>query len=274
MRPQSYRVLEWFGLFRSLIVYWRPGRQRALRRFYRPLVGPGDLVFDVGAHLGDRAAAFAALGARVVALEPQPQVVSWLRRLVGRNDRITVRAEAVGRSAGAAHLAISRRTPTVSTLADAWRKKLQEANPSFRWVRWDEDRSVEVPVITLDALIETYGPPRFCKIDVEGYEAEVLAGLTHPVPGVSVEFVSGSLEVAVACVRRLDELGSYEFNAVPGESRRFIFDGWVTGNCLADWLASGAGGVSSGDLYARLLHDSRCIDVAQADLDLQRSHHA
>ena len=266
------RVVEWFALFRSLIVYWRPGRQRVLRRFYRPLVGPGDLVFDVGAHLGDRAAAFAALGARVVALEPQPQVVSWLRRLVGRNDRITVRAEAVGRSAGAAHLAISRRTPTVSTLAEAWRKKLPEANPSFRRVRWEV--SVEVPVITLDALIETYGPPQFCKIDVEGYEAEVLAGLTHPVPGVSVEFVSGSVDVAVACVRRLEELGSYEFNAVPGESRRFVFDSWVTGNCLAEWLASGAGGVSSGDLYARLLRDSRCIDGAQADLDPQCSHHA
>ena len=241
---------EWFGLLRSLIVYWRPGRQKGLRRLYRPLVGPGDLVFDVGAHLGDRSVAFAALGARVVALEPQPQIVPWLRRLVGRNDRIIVRAEAVGRAEGTAHLAISRRTPTVSTLAETWRKKLPEANPGFRRVRWDD--AAEVPVITLDALIDTYGLPRFCKIDVEGYEAEVLAGLTHPIPSVSVEFVSGGLEVAAACIRRLDELGTYEFNAIAGEGRGFVFSSWVRSGGIADWLEEGAGGASSGDIYARL----------------------
>ena len=244
---------EWLGLVRSLIMYWRPGRQRGLRRLYRPLVGPGDLVFDVGAHLGDRSVAFAALGAHVVALEPQPRVAAWLRRLVRRNGRITVRAEAVGRSVGTAQLALSRRTPTVSTLAEGWRRKIPAANPTFRRVRWEE--RVEVPVTTLDTLIETYGLPRFCKIDVEGFEAEVLAGLTHPVPALSVEFVSGDLEVAVACVQRLNELGGYEFNAIRGEARRFVFDGWVTGERLFDWLDAGADGVSSGDVYARLRRD-------------------
>ena len=241
---------EWFGLLRSLVIYWRPGRQKGLRRLYSTLVNPGDLVFDVGAHLGDRSVAFAALGARVVALEPQPQVVPLLRRLVGRNDRIIVRAEAVGRAVGTARLAISMRTPTVSTLADTWRKKLPQANFGFRRVRWEG--AAEVSVITLDALIEIYGLPRFCKIDVEGYEAEVLAGLSHPIPGVAVEFVSGGLEVAVACIHRLDELGRYEFNAIAGESRGFVFDDWVRSKGIANWLDQGAGGALSGDIYARL----------------------
>ncbi len=241
---------EWFGLLRSLILYWRPGRQKELRRLYRPLVEPGDLVFDVGAHLGDRSVAFAALGARVVALEPQPHLVPWLQRLVGRNERIIVRAEAVGRVVGTGLLAISTRTPTVSTLAEAWRKKLSETNPGFRRVRWDD--AAEVPVITLDALIENYGLPRFCKIDVEGYEADVLAGLTHPIPGLSVEFVSGGLEVAASCISRLDELGPYEFNAIAGEGRKFLFESWVRSEDIRSWLDEGAGGASSGDIYARL----------------------
>ena len=164
---------------RSLVVYWRPGRQPGLRRLYGSLVRDGDLVFDVGAHLGDRSAAFAALGARVIALEPQPRIARWLRRIVGRNERITVRTEAVGAAVGTARLAISRRTPTLSTLSASWRDSIQERNPAFRDVRWED--SVEVPVVTLDTLIETYGKPSFCKIDVEGYEAEVLAGLSHPV---------------------------------------------------------------------------------------------
>ena len=240
----------WLGLLRSLVVYWRPGRQRSLKRLYRPLVRPGDLVFDVGAHLGDRTAAFAALGARVVALEPQPAVRRWLERIVGLREGVTVSGEAVGCAVGTARLAVSKRTPTLSTLADDWRAKMPEANPTFRNVRWEE--TVEVPVTTLDALIERYGVPRFCKIDVEGYEAEVLAGLSEPVPGLSVEFVSGGLEVAVACVRRLEALGSYEFNAIRGERRTFMFDGWQTGESMARWLRDGAGGASSGDVYARL----------------------
>lgn len=242
---------EWLGLLRSLVIYWRPGRQRRLRQLYRSLVGPGDLVFDIGAHLGDRTLAFATLGARVVALEPQPQLFSWLRHLVGRHALVTVRTEAVGRGVGVAQLAISRRTPTVSTLAKVWRQQIPETNPSFRHVRWD--RFVDVPVTTLDALINMYGLPAFCKIDVEGYEAEVLAGLSHRVPRMSLEFVSGSLDITASCVRRLNELGTYEFNAVPGEQRDFVFDSWVTSNRLLEWLGAGAKGISSGDLYAQLV---------------------
>ena len=241
---------EWLGLLRSFVIYWRPGRQRRLRQFYQPLVGPGDLVFDIGAHLGDRTLAFATLGARVVALEPQPQLFSWLKHLVGHHARVTVRTEAVGRAVGIAQLAISRRTPTVSTLAKAWRQQIPETNPSFRHVRWD--RVVDVPVTTLDALIDTYGLPNFCKIDVEGYEAEVLAGLSRQIPRMSLEFVSGSLDIAVNCIRRLNELGPYEFNAVPGEQRYFVFDRWITSNHLLEWLGAGAKSISSGDLYAQL----------------------
>ena len=78
-----WRGLEqWLGLVRSLIIYWRPDRQRGLRELYRPVVGAGDLAFDVGAHLGDRTHAFRKLGACVVALEPQPAVRRWLVRIV------------------------------------------------------------------------------------------------------------------------------------------------------------------------------------------------
>ncbi len=247
-------MTAWWGLLRSLILYWRPGRQRRLRHLYRPFVGSGDLVFDVGAHLGDRSVALAALGARVIAIEPQPRAARWLRWLVRSSDRITVRTEAVGRMAGSGELAISRRTPAVSTLASGWRSRLPEANRSFRKVRWDD--TVTVAVTTLDVLIRTYGEPRFCKIDVEGHEADVLAGLSRPVASLSFEFVSGALDVAVDCVRQLDRLGRYEFNAIAGEQRRYLFDTWRTGDSVVEWLTAGGGGISSGDLYAVLVHPS------------------
>jgi FkbM family methyltransferase len=247
-------VAEWIGLLRSFVVYWRPGRQRALRRLYAPFVREGDVVFDVGAHLGDRTMAFAALGARVIALEPQPQVARWLQRIVRGHPQVVVRRDAVGAAAGTARLAISARHPTVSTLSDSWREAVGRQHPGFEGVRWD--RSVEVPVVTLDALIETYGRPRFCKIDVEGFEAEVLAGLSQAVPAVSVEFVSGQLEAAAVCVRRLSALGPYLFNVVLGEGREFAFARWLDVEPMLDWLRAGAGGASSGDVYARLAQEA------------------
>lgn len=238
------------GVLRSLVIYWRPGRQRGLRRLYRPFVPPGALVFDVGAHLGDRTRAFAALGARVIALEPQPHLFRWLQRLVGSQPGVTLRPEAVGCAPGRATLAISRRTPTVSSLSSEWPNALGRRNPAFDRVSWEE--SVQVPVITLDQLIAEYGLPGFCKIDVEGFEAEVLAGLSQPLPALSLEFVAGALDVATASVRQLDALGPYRFNAIAGERRRFLFADWLEAGRLLAWLEGGAGGFASGDIYARL----------------------
>lgn len=243
-------IRGWLGILRSLAIYWRPGRQKGLRSLYAPFVEDGDLVFDIGAHLGDRVAAFAGLGARVVALEPHPRIFRWLRRLVGRKPRVVLRNEAAGSTMGTGTLAMSRATPSVSSLAEGWRARIPEKNSSFRGVRWEDP--VPVPMTTLDALIDVYGTPRFCKIDVEGYEAEVLDGLSRPVPALSVEFVSGGLGIAGRCVDRLRSLGSYEFNAVLGESRAWRFDGWVGAGDVRKWLLAGADGASSGDVYARL----------------------
>jgi FkbM family methyltransferase len=238
-----------FGLLRSLWLYARPGRQRALRRMYRPFVDAGDTVFDVGAHVGDRTRAFAGLGARVVALEPHPDLADRLRRRFGPNAGVEVVETALGAEPGRATLHVSSATPTVSTLDAGWIQRVRERNPGFADVRWD--RPVDVPVTTLDALIERYGEPAFVKIDVEGHEAAVLAGLARPLRALSVEFVAGALDGADACIRRLDELGTYAFNAVAGERRRFLWPEWRPSAETREWLAAGADGLASGDLYAR-----------------------
>lgn len=248
--PLHHRLSRGLGVARSLAIYWRPGRQRGLKRLYAEFAGPGDLAFDVGAHLGDRTAAFAALGASVVALEPQPHLFRWLTRLLGRHPRVALLPCAAGAQVGEATLAMSRATPTVSTLAVQWRESIGQHNQGFRTVRWEDE--IRVPVTSLDVLIAEHGLPRFCKIDVEGFEDEVLAGLSQPVEAVSVEFVAGSLEVAKRCIARLSTLGDYRFNAIAGEQRQFLWPDWRSADSTTRWLSEGAGGLASGDLYARL----------------------
>jgi hypothetical protein len=120
------------GVARSIAVYHAiPMRRRRMRRLYAQFVAPGDLVFDVGAHAGNRVRGFAALGCHVVALEPQPDFARLLRTVFGRSRRrIDVVEMAVGDAAGRAVLSVSERTPTVTTLAPAWREA-RAGEPDF-----------------------------------------------------------------------------------------------------------------------------------------------
>ena len=239
-----------YGLIRSLVVYHAiPLRQRRLRRLYAAFAGPGDLVFDVGAHAGNRTRALAALGCRVVALEPQPYFARLLRLLFGRHPRVSVLETAVGDHAGVATLSISDRTPTMTTLAAAWRAA-REQDPVFDGVRWN--RHVDVEMVTLDALIGRFGLPAFVKIDVEGAEPAVLAGLTCPVPALSFEYLPGTLDYTRTCVDRLEALGTYRYNWSVGESYELAAADWLDGATLLAALHAGPARLRSGDVYARL----------------------
>jgi FkbM family methyltransferase len=155
-------LLKAYGIARSALIYRaNPLKRRRSRSFYRQFVGPGDLAFDIGAHLGDRVQAWVDLGARVVAVEPQPHLAAVLRRLYGRDPGVILFQGAVGAAAGTAELLINRRNPTLSTLSADWAATVA-ASSRFLGERWDE--RVEVDVTTLDALIEAHGVPRFCKI--------------------------------------------------------------------------------------------------------------
>ena len=238
------------GLLRSLLIYYgNPVRRRQLHTFYAGFIRPGDLCFDLGAHVGNRTGLWAALGARVVALEPQPYLMAYLQRKYGNSPSIILLQEAVGDASGTAVLHISPRNPTVATLSQQWMAAVK-MDQSFVGVDWDE--RVEVPVTTLDSLIDRYGRPDFCKIDIEGYELEALRGLNMPLPRLSFEFIPAAMDTAVACIDRLETLGGYRYNWSIGENQALQLETWQSAEDMIAALLGPLNEGRSGDIHARL----------------------
>jgi FkbM family methyltransferase len=242
---QSFRTAR--ATLRSLRIYYgNRKRAAAMDRLHGNFVGPGDLVFDVGAHVGDRVASFRRLGARVVAVEPQRAMVGILRLLYGHDRSVTIEAIAVGRQPGRARMLINSDNPTVSSVSSAF-VAAADGVPGWETQRWSEFADVEVT--TLDALIARHGVPAFIKLDVEGFEAEALFGLSRAARALSFEFTTIQPDVALACIERCTAMGYARFNAALGESQTMIGE-WVDGNEIARWLGALPQAANSGDIYA------------------------
>ncbi len=238
------------GVARSLRIYYGDGlRSRAMQRLYAEFVRPGDRVFDIGAHVGDRVRAFRRLGARVVAVEPQPALAKTLRFLYGPDSMVSIEQAAVGRGPGTVELSINLDNPTVSTASIEFIAAAAEA-PGWKEQRWN--RRITARLTTLDELIAAHGMPAFIKIDVEGFEAEVLGGLTHPPAALSFEFTLIQRALGRACVKRCRELGYSRFNAVLGESQKSEHADWIDADGISRWLDALPIMANSGDIYARL----------------------
>ena len=236
--------------FSFLIYYGLPFHHRALTQMYVPFIRPGDLCFDLGAHLGDRIRAWSNLQAHVVALEPHPGLMRWLRRWYGDRPNIVLIEKAIGAHPGTASLWISRLTPSISTISHQWLTTVQQSR-RFSGARWEEE--IPVTVTTLDALIAQYGKPAFCKIDVEGAEWDVLQGLSQAIPALSFEYIPAAIDTALGCIDRLSQLGNYEYNWRVSEFPRLRSREWLRPQDMAAHLKAMPRDGNSGDVYARLI---------------------
>ena len=180
------------------------------------LLNSGDLFFDIGAHLGEKSKKILDKNLKIVMLEPLPKCVKQLKEDFKNSKNVEILEKAVGRTVGNMALEVNSKMPTISTMAKHWK------NGRFSNQKWDQIISVEVT--TLDHLIKIYGLPNYIKIDVEGFELDVLLGLSQKAGIISFEFTSEFLDQSIKCLNHLKKIGYKEFNLSIGESRKFFFE--------------------------------------------------
>jgi FkbM family methyltransferase len=217
-----------------------------MRRFYSSFIQKGDLVFDIGAHIGRYSEIFADLGGRVISVEPNQRCCEQLLRLAKVRD-VQVENCAAGDKPGKLKLRICEDS-VLSTVADAYYEEAKRA-PIHQGVRWLE--SVEVKVVTLDELAHRYGVPTFVKIDAEGYDDHVLAGMSFRPRVLIFEYARILPEVAVRCLESALLSKGYEFNFSRGLELSYVSEDWMNGSELCKRLSDFVGEEAYGDVIAR-----------------------
>jgi FkbM family methyltransferase len=218
-------------------------------RFHQALINEGDLVFDIGANVGEMTELYLELGARVVAVEPQEECSKILENRFGRHPGLTVVTMAVGAVEGPQEIMLSDIRSPISSMSEQW---IRAVKGSGRFPYYEWSRSVMVPVTTLNSLIAKFGEPDFCKIDVEGFEQEVLKGLSRPLARLSFEFHAELLQEAIACLGLIRGIGEYRFNYTLENRMVLESPRWVDEDTLCSQLRSLPFASIQGDVYACL----------------------
>jgi FkbM family methyltransferase len=218
--------------------------------FYSQFIKNRDLVFDVGANVGSRSKLFLNIGAKVVAFEPQPELCEHLTQHLRLHKRFTIMPTALGSNLSVVKLKISD-AHVLSSMSNRW---IESTTQSGRFASYNWNKSIDVKVDTLDNMIDKFGVPAFIKIDVEGYELEVLEGLSRPVKYLSLEVTSEDIDNLKKCLHRIEEVGKYIFQFSEGETLKFTLDQWMDRETLLNSLQSKivTQPMLWGDIYCKL----------------------
>jgi len=202
------------------------------------------MVFDIGANVGDKTEMFLNQGApKVIAVEPQPMLGPVLNNRFKDDKRVIIVEKALSDKPQKLMMSICSEESTISTFSDEWKLG--------RFTEHVWDHQVEIEALTLDMLINEYGIPEFCKIDVEGFECQVLQGLSKPIPLISFEYTKEFMVNAHKCVEHLIKIGSYEFNYTLGAAQGFASSQWLSEIELFNVLDNFDHDLLWGDIYAR-----------------------
>ncbi len=225
---------------------WR--RRNRFKNFYSQFIQEGDLCFDIGANVGNRTGIFLSLEAKVIAVEPVEESYNILKQKFSGNEKASILPVAIGSKPEEGVIYISNYSE-VCTLSHQFIEKYQGQHKYN--IEWPHTR--KIPITTLNHLIRDYGVPAFCKIDVEGYEAEVLEGLSQPLKAMSFEYNNRLKKIALECIEILSKFDSLTFNFSPYETMKFSLKTWKTQPEFYQFIEELPMEIKTGDIYVKYL---------------------
>ena len=199
------------------------------------------------AHYGNRTQPLLNIGASVVAIEPQKKCYEYLEKKFG--NAIQLVTKGLGEKEAIEDFYVASAS-TISSFSKDWIDAVkQERFKSYTW-----SAPVKIPITTLDKLIEKYGKPHFIKIDVEGYELEVLKGLTQAINWISFEYtVPEQTQKAIDCILQIQKFNpNIQCNYSIEESMEFALSSWLPADAFMQHLSTQEFMITGfGDIYIR-----------------------
>ncbi|MFX1388576.1 MAG: FkbM family methyltransferase [Promethearchaeota archaeon] len=217
------------------------------KKFFLQFIKRGDLCFDVGANIGKISNILLNIGAKVICIEPQKSCLKSLNILFRNNENVIIVNKALGAKEGNGEIYICDDANAMSTLSEDFINKSRYSE-DYNW-----RKKSKVAITTLDKLIQIYGLPKYCKVDVEGYELEVFQGLSKKIPIISFEFHMEFINIANECLKLLSILGDIEVNFAKSDVKELILDKWVSPQDLTKFLKSIKDEFLWGDIYVKFI---------------------
>lgn len=166
------------------------------------------LIFDIGANIGKFTLSMMETypSATYVLVDANPRLVHHLTNVFGGNPNVNIFCHALSNESGKiVKFNINNTADSVSTVSTDWITKSR-----FAGMVWDE--VIEMDTITIDDLVNKFGSPDIIKVDVEGYEKEVLSGLSKHHGVLSFEWAEEEKENIAKSCEHLQTIGYTQFS--------------------------------------------------------------
>jgi FkbM family methyltransferase len=224
------------------------------KNFYAQFLKRDCLYFDVGANYGNRILPIISIldGGKIVAIEPQAKCVKYLRKKWG--NKISIVPKGLGAKEETKIMYISNLSQ-LSSFSSGWVSSVKKSG-AFDLVNAKWNKEEEIEITTLDRLIDEFGVPNFIKIDVEGYELEVLTGLTRPIEMISFEYtIPERTEQAVECIKQVKNISDSNIacNYSVGENMEWALKDWISPEEMILEINSTSFPKGFGDIYVKYI---------------------
>jgi len=185
------------------------------------------LIFDIGANKGDfsEKCLIEYKDVKMITIEANDELASLLTKKFINSDVVVLNNLASSKNNEEIEFFISN-ADTISTASKDWIEKSRFSN-NYSW-----GDPIKKKTVNIDSLIEKYGKPNLIKIDVEGYELEVVKGLTTKQSEICFEWAEEEYSKINETCSYLKSIGYEEFGFIYGDEhlkRPDVYTSWE--NC-------------------------------------------